>query len=125
MDEAADGHDVMAAHRQVQELHVPALPAHAHVLGGQDADPEAVNVADLAEIEQELEPRLVEEIVHVAAEEGSAVAEDKPPLQLEQRHVSDPAFGNRHGLLSTTGGVRRTTVAAGGLYAQPTFFRIL
>src|SRR6185312_4197527 len=43
-----------------------------------------------------LEPRLVDELVDVRAQERGAVVEDEPPLQLEQGDIADAPFRNGH-----------------------------
>src|SRR3954451_24708627 len=102
LQQARNPHDTMTARRETQQLHVPTLPPHTDILRRDHADAKAVDVGDAAKIEQESEMGFVDEVVHARAEFGRTITKDDVARHLEDRYVSDPAFGNlrRHGTIT-------------------------
>ena len=79
----------------MQQLDVAILAPQAEILADQNANAGAVDVVDVAQVDDNLAASFLRESIDRGPEDELAIVQDQLPPQLEDGHVSDASFVNR------------------------------
>jgi hypothetical protein len=92
-----DRQQIGDAFGQVEQLEAAALPADGGIRPNDFAEPGAVDVRDVRQIQNDLLVALVDEAVDLVLEEFVALPQGNLPFQVEHYHVADSPFLDLHG----------------------------
>lgn len=88
-EEPGDLHEVVHAPGEMHELQLAARAAHSRVGADQFADSRAVDVIDVAQIEEDFAVALVDELANHPPDHGAAFTQRDLPAEIYDRDVAD------------------------------------
>jgi len=88
-EEPRDLHEVMHAPREVHQFQLSARAPHGCVGADEFTDPRAVDVIDIAQIEEDFAMALVDQLSNHPPDHGAAFAQRDLPAEIYDRDVAD------------------------------------